>query len=243
MLNFIFLAILQAATEFLPVSSSGHLALFSYFTGGVDLFLVTWLHLASLFAVIVFTRKEILKLVSFKKPYRKLWVFLMIATIPAALIGFYFGKNISASFSSPAFIGISYFFTALILFLTKFSKETSNISLKNSVIIGLFQSLALFPGISRSGITVSSALFCGVKKEEAVKFSFLLFIPLSLGAFFIGSKKTFYLNMESSVSFIVCFFASLFFLKLFFKITKKGKIWLFSIYCALMGLLSLILAV
>ena len=100
MLNEIILAIVQAATEFLPVSSSGHLALISNLISEPNLFFFTTLHLASLIAVVVFTREEIINLFSFKKQYRKAWLYLIIATVPAALCGFFFKDAIEETFSS-----------------------------------------------------------------------------------------------------------------------------------------------
>ncbi len=154
MLNKIILAVIQAATEFLPVSSSGHLALISNLISEPDLFFFTVLHLASLIAVIIFTRGEIRQLLSFDKKYRKMWIYLIIAIIPAIGIGFLFRNTIEKTFSSLLFVGVAFIFTAAVLFLTKFAKTRTHLNAKNSIIIGLFQALALFPGVSRSGMTI-----------------------------------------------------------------------------------------
>ncbi len=240
MLNEILLGIIQAATEFLPISSSGHLALFSNIISTPNIFLFSVLHLSSLMAVLIFTRKEIRKLISFKKEYRKLWLYLIIATIPATLLGLLFKETIENSFSSLLVIGMSFIFTAIILFLTKYSKVTSRLDYKNSLLVGVFQSLALFPGISRSGMTISSALFSGIEKEEAVKFSFLLFIPLSLGAFILEFSN-YYIDLSLILSFFISLILSLAFLHLLLKIVKRNKLWLFSIYCLIIGIITLIL--
>jgi len=240
MINEIILAIIQAATEFLPISSSGHLALFSNLLSEPNLFFFTVLHLASLIAVLIFTRKEIFELVSFKKEYRRLGVYLIIATIPAVIVGLFFNDLIEQSFSSFLFLGIMFMFTGIILFLTKFTKQYSKFNWKNSVLIGLFQALALFPGVSRSGMTISSALFLGINREKAAKFSFLLFIPLALGAFVL-KLGDFYFNVSLVLSFIVCLIFSLFFLKLLLVIIKRNLFWIFSIYCFLIGIISFIL--
>jgi len=242
MLNDIILAMVQAATEFLPVSSSGHLALVSRLISEPNLFFFTTLHLASLMAVVIFTRIEIANLLTFGKQYRKVWIYLIIATVPAALCGVLFKGAIEATFSSFFFIGGAFIFTGAVLYFTKFSKARSALNAKNAVIIGLFQALALFPGVSRSGMTVSSALFSGIEREKAVKFSFLLFIPLSLGAFLLEAFEGFYLDTSLVISFFVCLTSSLIFLNLLFFIVKKGKFWIFSIYCFAAGLISFVIA-
>ncbi len=279
MLNKILLAAIQAATEFLPISSSGHLALVSNLISQPDLFFFTVLHLSSLIAVIIFTRKEIGCLLSFNRQYRKMWLYLAVATAPAALFGFFFRGKIEETFSSFLFIGIAFIFTGIILFLTKFqenrfaitsipwrggfplrfsvvrkvflyfpipSKTYSNLNIKNSLVIGLFQILALFPGVSRSGMTISSALSLGIDREKAIKFSFLLFIPLCLGAFVLEMREEllemgnfFCFDLSLIISFFVCLILSLSFLNLLLFIVKKRKFWAFSIYCFVIGFVSL----
>lgn len=243
MIKGILLAVIQAATEFLPVSSSGHLALISNIISEPDIFFFTTLHLASLMAVVIFTRKEIIGLLGFKKEYRKLWIYLAVASAPAALFGILFKETVEKAFSSFLFISGAFIFTGIILFLTKFAKARSGLSARSAFIIGLFQALALFPGVSRSGMTISSALFLGIEGEKAVKFSFLLFIPVSLGAFLLEAGGGFCFNATLAVSFLVCLASSLVFLNLLFSVVKKEKFWLFSIYCFAIGLISLLLGV
>ena len=220
MLKDIFLAIIQASTEFLPISSSGHLALFSNFLSQPNLYFFTVLHLSSLLAILIFTRREIATLLTFDKKYRKMWLYVIIGSIPAALFGFLYEDVIERTLSSFLYLGIAFIFTGVVLFLTKFAKARSELNGKNAFLVGLFQVLALFPGVSRSGITISSALFLGIDKEKAVKFSFLLFIPLSLGAFILELKK-FYFNASLLISFIVCFILSLVFVNIIFIIVKN----------------------
>ncbi len=240
MLNEIISAIIQAATEFLPVSSSGHLALVSNLIDKPDLFFFTTLHLASMIAVLIFTRKEIFGLLSFNREYKRWWIYLIIGTIPAALFGYFFNDFIEGAFSSFLYLGIAFLFTGFILFLTKFSYAASKLNIKNSFVIGLFQVLALFPGVSRSGMTISSGLLMGVDKERAVKFSFLLFIPLAFGAFILESGK-FSFSFSLVISFFVSLILSLIFLSLLLYVIKKEKFWWFSIYCFIIGLLSFVL--
>ena len=241
MLNQILLAVIQSITEFLPISSSGHLALISKITPNLkaDLFFFTILHLASLIAVLIFTRKEIAQLLSFNKKYYKIWLYLIIATIPAVLFGYFFKSTVESAFSSLLLIGLAFIFTGIVLYLTKYATRDSKLNIKNSIIIGLFQAFALFPGISRSGMTISAARFSGVEREKAAKFSFLLFIPLVIGATILESGKA-YFSPALAVSFIICLLLSLFFLQLLLLVIKKGKFWMFSTYCFLIGILTLI---
>jgi len=236
----IILAVVQAVTEFLPVSSSGHLALISNLISKPDLFFFTVLHLASLIAVLIFTRKEIVCLLSFDKSCRKWWVYLIIATIPAGLFGYFFKDFVAGSFSSFLYLGIAFLFTGFILFLTKFNYVVSKLNARSSFVIGLFQVLALFPGVSRSGMTISSGLLMGVDREKAAKFSFLLFVPLAVGAF-ISEAGGFYFSFSLLVSFFVCLVLSLVFLNLVLYVINRGKFWLFSIYCFVVGVFSLVL--
>ncbi len=240
MKNEVLLAVIQAATEFLPISSSGHLALLSNLIDEPNLFLITTLHMASLIAVLIFTRKEIISLIKFEKPYRRLWLYLIIATIPAALFGLFFKNLIEQAFSSFLFLGLAFIFTGSILLTTKLKKPKSKLNSKKALTIGLFQTLALFPGISRSGMTISSSLLMGMTKEKAAKFSFLLFIPLSLGAI-LTEVGEFYISTSLIIAFILCTILSILFLNILLIIIKKEKFWLFSFYCFAIGIISLIL--
>lgn len=242
MRNEILLAIVQAATEFLPVSSSGHLAILSNILSEPDLFLIVMLHLASLFAVLIFTRKELLQLLKFDSESIKYLKFLLIATIPALVVGLSLRNFIENSMSSFLFLGFAYLFTSSILLLTKIPQKKSKLNSKNSLFIGLFQSLALFPGVSRSGMTISSSLFAGIEKEEAVKFSFILFIPLAVGSAILEFSKVDSFNLSILViPFVICFILSLFFLNLLTYIIKKDLFWIFSIYCFLLSIVCFIL--
>lgn len=249
MLNEIILALIQALTEFLPISSDGHLALVSNILGEPNLFFMVFLHLASLFAVIIFTRKEILEIFKFNKQSWKLIKFIAIGIIPAGLVGFFLNGLIENTLTSYLLIGIFFFFTGIIVFSTKFIKQPkkpNKLSNKSSFSIGLMQALALLPGVSRSGMTISTAMFFGIDKEKAVKFSFLMFIPLALGAFILETIK--YSQEAISipaltlvVSFAVCFLFSLLFLNLLNYIVKNNKFWVFGIYCFFIGLVSILL--
>ena len=250
MLNEIAMSVIQAVTEFLPISSDGHLALYANLFSEPSLFFITFLHIASLLAVFIFIRKEIKFLLSFRKETYKLWLYIIIATIPGALVGFLAKDLIEKAFSSLLVTGIGFFFTGTIILLTKIkeNKKQTKINSKNSFFMGLMQSLALLPGVSRSGMTISTALFSGIEKEKAVKFSFLLFIPLAIGAFLLEMfdyyKNNIPVNIPLTtllVAFVICFLLSLLFLNLLTYIIKKDKFWMFSFYCYLVGLITLII--
>ena len=238
----VFLAVIQAVTEFLPISSSGHLALVSnIISQPPNIFFFAALHLASLAAVMLFVRRKITGLMVRDRRSMRVWGYVVIATVPAALFGLFFKDTIENAFSSFLAIGMCYIFTGIVLFLTKFSKASSAFTMKYACIIGLSQILGLFPGISRSGITISLALFLGVDRKEAAEFSFLLFIPLSIGAFVRAIGEGHYFDMALAVSFVVCFLLSFLFLRLLFFVVEKGAFWLFSIYCVAIGVVSLLL--
>lgn len=241
MITEIFLALVQAATEFLPISSSGHLALISNTISEPDLFFFTSLHLASLIAVIIFTRKEIMQMLKFDDAAKKMWICLIVATIPAGLFGFFFNNFIEETFSSYLFLAGTFFFTGVILLLTRLAHEDSELNVKNAFVIGVLQILALFPGVSRSGITISSGMFLGVKPEKAARFSFLLLIPLALGAFVLeAGKNGVIFSVSYLLPFLVCLVTSLVFLNVLMRIIVAKKFWWFAFYCFLMGLVSLV---
>lgn len=240
MLSEIILAVIQAVTEFLPVSSSGHLALISklFQIEAGSLFFFTVLHAASLLAILVFTRKEIEQLLSFDEKYFKMWVFLIVATIPAGLVGYFFHDWFEVAFGSYLMIGVAFLATGLILLSTRNTKVFSKLNVKNAFAIGVAQIAAILPGISRSGVTISSGMFLGLNREKAARFSFLLFIPLSLGAIILESGQA-YFSWSLVISFIITLFLSLVFLNVLIGVIKKGRFWWFSFYCFAVGLLSL----
>lgn len=256
MINEIFLAVVQATTEFLPISSSGHLALFSNIISEPNLFFITFLHFASLLAVLLFTRNEIKSILKLDKKAREMIIFIIIATIPAVLFGFFFEDLIEKTLTSYFFLSITFFFTGIVLLGTRFfptnkKKANSKLNSKNSLVIGLLQTLALFPGVSRSGMTISAGLFSELKKEKAVKFSFILFIPLALGAMVLQVKEHLlnfvsigeFFSFSTIIAFLLCGILSYLFLSLLYIITKKGYFWMFSVYCFFVSIISFVLGV
>ncbi len=184
------IAIVQGLTEWLPVSSSGHIILFEKLLGyeGGLLFNVA-LHFGTLMAVFVYFGKDITDIIQdffkgdFKSENSKLGIYLIIATIPVGIIGFIFRDLFESSFESLLLTGLGFGVTGLLLFIASIDfKGRSDLKLRNSIIIGLSQIMALFPGISRSGTTMSTGLLSGLDEKKALKFSFLLSIPVIFGA-------------------------------------------------------------
>ena len=240
------LSIIQGITEWFPISSSGHLALMQQLFGFQNLSFDVFLHLASVFAVIIVFRKEIFEIFHFKnKKNLKYLFYIFIALIPAAFFGFFLRERIESLFSRGLYLGMFFIFSGIIVYSTKFVKERKKtMNFFDSVFIGFFQVLGLFPGISRSGMTISSGLFMGLSKKSAITFSFLLAIPLILGANILELKDLALLDINYSillVSFVVTFFISLFTINLLIKIIKSEKFYLFGIYNFLLGFLVLVL--
>ena len=234
----IFLGIIQGLTEFLPVSSSAHLAIFGKMVKDLDLGFFTLLHLGTLLAVVWFLRKYLVELaILFFKLDKKAWkifVYVVISTIPAAFFGFVFNNKIENIFGKSKLIAVFLLITGGVLILSDLKKEGAldiqKLGVFNALVIGLFQSFALFPGISRSGMTLVAGLLIGLKREETVKYSFLISIPAILGAFVFesGNLKADTWSILGFLSSAVVGFVALHFLKL---LTIKRKLRYFAYYC------------
>jgi len=241
----IILSIIQGITEWFPISSSGHLALTQHFFGFQNLPFDVYLHFASIIAVLIIFKKDILNLLNLKNKQNIKYIFLIIiAIIPAFLFGVLFKKYIAASFHNLTFIGIFFIFSGLIIYLTKFTKETrTKIKSTEALFIGLMQVFALFPGISRSGMTISAGLFTGLKKQQVIKFSFLLAIPIILGASLAEAPQILNSNIAYTtllISFIITLITSLITIRLLLKIIKSNNFYLFGIYNIVLGLMVLV---
>jgi undecaprenyl-diphosphatase len=245
LLQAIILSIVQGITEWLPVSSSGHLAIFQNFFGFQNLAFDVFLHFASIFAVIIVFWKDIIKLFNLKEKENLRYIgLLIIGIIPAGIIGILFRHQIESLFSNLLYLGIFFMLSGILIYSTKFFKATKEKpNLLDSIFIGIFQAVAILPGISRSGATISSGLFRGLKKEEAVKFSFFMAIPVILGAALVELKDIAISQISYSMmalSFIITLLVSLFVIKLLIRIIKNGKFYLFGIYDFILGMLVLI---
>ena len=244
----IILGLVQGLTEFLPVSSSGHLSLFQYILGKGGISLPVLLHFGTLLSIFFFFHKDIKKiLVSLIRPkdkelknYRYLALFILIGTLPVLIVGPFLIERVKSVWNNIHLLGISFIITGFWLFLSEyFSKKGKGLSFKNGLLIGLAQVFALFPGISRSGMTIGAGLLCGLKKEEAFRFSFLLSIPALLGAFFLEVKEIDF-SLASLSGMLTAFIVGLFSLYLLKKIVLQRKLWLFSIYTFILGITLII---
>lgn len=244
LLEAVFLSVIQGITEWFPVSSSGHLALLHHFFGFQNLSFDVFLHFASILAIVIIFWKDIISLFNLSKRENLSYIlFIVIAIIPAFIFGILLKEYIIASFQSFLFLGFFFIFSGIIIYSTKFAKEKKlRMRGAESLFIGLMQVFALFPGISRSGMTISAGLFAGLKKQEAIKFSFLLAIPVILGASL--AEATHVLKADVSylvliVSFIVTFLVSLVTIRLLIKVIRSDRFYLFGIYNFVLGVLAL----
>lgn len=250
----ILLSFVQGLTEFLPVSSSGHLVIVPellHFTTQPTILFDLTLHLGTLAAVVLFLWKDILQiihgLIQKKTEYWFIVFKIALAIVPAAIVGFLFDDFIDILFfQNVLFVGYAYFGTALVLFLTFFLKDKGKtmftVTWWDVLVIGLMQACALVPGFSRSGFTLVGALLVGMKRKEAFKFSFLISIPAILGAFIFKLPD---IQLEAfPVSFILGFFVSMivgfFSLFLLKNLLKKQRLYWFSIYCLFIAILTIV---
>ncbi|MGN1133930.1 MAG: undecaprenyl-diphosphate phosphatase [Oscillospiraceae bacterium] len=274
MLNTIIQAIIQGLTEFLPVSSSGHLSLFQHFTGrsGEGALMVSAvLHLGTLLAVFVCFRKTIWELIKefvfmirdiFTKKfhwktmngYRRMVIMIIIST--ACLIPFYIFKGWFEGIAQDSSIlaeGFCFLYTAAILFMsckcTKRHKKPEDITVKDSVTVGFFQCIALLPGVSRSGSTISAGLFSGFSRSLAVQYSFILGIPAILGSCLVEVKEAVTTDAapigfgECLVGFVVSAVVGICAIKMVNWLLKSDKFKVFAYYTLAIGTITIIVAI
>ena len=253
------LGLVQGLTEFLPVSSSGHLAIGKALLGvepAGDLVFEVTVHAATVLATIVVFRKEIWKLLCglFKFKYNDETDYiakLCVSMIPVFVVGMFLKDKVEAAFSSLLVVGVCLLVTALLLTLSDFLakrvsaavKESRNgISFWQAFVVGVGQALAVLPGLSRSGTTISSGLLCGVKRENMAQFSFLMVLVPILGETFLDVVDG---EMAASavgalpllLGFVAAFFSGLFACRVMIALVRKAQLKWFGLYCALVGLL------
>ena len=267
----ILLGIIQGLTEFLPVSSSGHLVLFQQLFGlkEAELFFDVCVHLGTLLAVMVVFRKEITNIISAlarllssrgsKKtlwqkiesdPDLKLALLIVIGSIPTAVMGFLFRGIADRLFASAFIVGLMLILTGLLLWITRWAAPhgekpgADRLTFQNALIIGVVQGLAIVPGISRSGSTISIGLLRGISREAAARYSFLLSIPAIIGAGLLslkaGLSQADPVIRISLLGAVTAAFVGYGALRCLLHLVKKGRLHLFAPYCWLAGILAIV---
>ncbi len=259
----IILGIVQGLTEFLPVSSSGHLVIFQNLFGisSKSVAFEIVVHIGTLLSILVVFYSDLINMIksfftgifkgniveSYKSDYHfRFSILIIIGTIPAIIVGLFFKDFLESIFHNISIVGFTLIFTGLILFLTRFIKvKQGNPNMFQAIIIGITQAFAILPGISRSGMTISTSLFLGISRDEAARFSFLLSIPAILGAAVL-ELNDFVLDGLSFYNFGVLF-AGMFFsfivgyvaIKFLLKVIQTGKFSWFAPYCVCLGIIVL----
>jgi undecaprenyl-diphosphatase len=259
--------LVQGLTEFLPVSSSGHLVIFKEilnFKNIDNLFFDVMLHFGTLLAIFVYFKKDIVnistlffknlfKKKSFKEKMKidefKTAIYIILGSIPTAFIGFKYKDFFEELFKKPHLVGYSLLFTGFLLLISSISyftkKEKKELNSIKTLIIGFIQGLAIIPGISRSGSTITSSIMLGISKKKAANFSFLLSIPAVLGATLLQIMKVIKLgtiNMSIGAVLLgtcISFISGIIALKIVYKLLENKKFHLFGYYCLVAGFLAL----
>ena len=263
-LQALILGLIQGLTEYLPVSSSGHLAigqaLFGLEDGESNLAFTVLLHVATVLSTVVILWSEIVWI--FKDLFKWKWnegtkyiVNILISMIPVAIVGFFFKDTIEEVFGSGLLIvGIMLLVTASLLTFSYFAKprQKENISPVHAFIIGIAQACAVMPGLSRSGSTIATGLLLGNKKEKLAQFSFLMVIPPILGEALLNVKDILEVGFAEAMSglsplaaivgFLAAFISGCIACKWMINIVKKGKLIWFAIYCVIIGIVAIIFA-
>ena len=264
-LQALILGLVQGLTEFLPVSSSGHLAIGREILGveaSDDLVFEITVHAATVLATIIVFRKQIWKLLCglFKFKYNEETDYvlkILVSLIPVFVVGMLFKDAVEEMFSSLLVVGIALIVTALLLFFSDVvskgrsaaaqepDRYQNGISYWQAFVIGLGQAVAVIPGLSRSGTTISTGLLCGVKREAVAQFSFLMVLIPILGEAFleivggeVGASSVGLLPL--AVGFIAAFISGVFACRVMIALVKKAKLKWFALYCAIVGVLVVV---
>jgi len=260
----IFLGLVQGMTEFLPISSSGHLVIFKNFLGikEPELLLDCSLHLGTLLAVCLFFRDDLKNMIrdicsmDFKTPYASLAGWVLVGTLPTASIGFFFEDFFEQRFGSISGVGVMLLVTGIMLIIPRIvmlgKKATSaahggriRVGLLAALAVGAAQGLAIMPGISRSGTTIVVGLLCGLERDLAGRFSFLLAIPAIVGAVvlqFNAEALTKIGVVPLMLGFVTSALVGYFALRILMPMVRKGHLHYFAPYCWAVGFMVLILS-
>jgi undecaprenyl-diphosphatase len=264
LLESIILGVVQGLTEFLPISSSGHLVLSEFLLKVKfdDISFEVFLHFGTFLSVVIVFRRTIksmliavwLKIKSIfagedtstaDEGWRLFWL-ILVGSIPAGIIGIFFKDYVEICFSSVTLVSLMLLITGAVLFLTQFFVAARRkVTFSDAFVVGLAQALAMLPGISRSGLTISAGIFKGIERSKAAEFSFLLSLPAILGASLLKLKDVMsqaVLNQDLSIyltgaftAFVVGYLA----IKFLLNVIKKGRFQYFAYYCFAVGLLFL----
>jgi undecaprenyl-diphosphatase len=264
-LDALILGLVQGLTEFLPVSSSGHLVMGQYLLNLQDTGMLSfdvYVHFGTLISVCVIFRKDIAEMIlatwkalhtgtvrsSYEtNEYVRMTLAIIVGSIPAAIIGLKYHDQIEEAFKDPKLVAVNLVVTGLILFLTRLPKpkEGKRLGLVSGFIIGLAQSVAILPGISRSGSTISAALFLKLSPGTAARFSFLMSIPVIAGAALLEAGTVIRQGMENGFGpFIVGMVAAAAMgyvsIKVLLRLIERGKFSWFSFYCFALGIAGIL---
>ncbi|MGJ9459368.1 undecaprenyl-diphosphate phosphatase [Oceanobacillus sp. CF4.6] len=260
-IQYFILGLVQGVTEPIPISSSGHIMIFRELFGieTPGLSFEIFVNFASLLAILVVFREDIIRLIkngwlyitkkdeAAKSDFRFI-IYLVVATIPVGVIGVLFGDAIGELINANAMnvVGVTLLITAAAVWMIRNlrgKKNDGDLTMKDAIIVGFAQAIAVTPGISRSGATIVASMLVGMRQETALRFSFLLYIPVSLGTSILEipniiQDPTFStLWIPYVVAFITAFIATYFALKWFMNVMAKGNLRYFSYYCIVVGLL------
>ncbi|MFS4454679.1 undecaprenyl-diphosphate phosphatase [Maribacter sp. 2304DJ31-5] len=255
-LDAIILGIIQGLTEFLPVSSSGHLELGKAILGDnsvpeESLLFTVVLHFATALSTIVVFRKDVWEIIQglLRFKWNKESQFslkIIVSMLPAVLIGLFFEAQLEAFFGGNIrFVGFMLLITAVLLYFADKAKDTEKkVSFGNAFIVGISQAIAMLPGISRSGATISTSVLLGVDKSKAARFSFLMVVPLIFGKIakdLLSGDLTFSgeNNLAMGVGFLAAFLAGLAACTWMIQLVRKSKLTYFAIYCLIVGLIAI----
>jgi undecaprenyl-diphosphatase len=248
------LGLVQGLTEFLPVSSSGHLAVLEHvwrLPPESRLPLTTMLHGATALAVVFYFAPLLVRLVRGlwagdpvrRTSSRRMVGFIVVASVPAGLIGIAFGDLIDRAFASPLLVGLMLLVTGTVLFGTGSSQARGKTGWIRTLLVGVAQAIAILPGISRSGATIASGLYLGMERKEAFEFSFLLAIPAIVGAFILEVRKVDFavINPQAlGAGMIAAFAAGLAALYVLARAVTSHRLHWFAFYCWLAGLATIL---
>ncbi|MBI5051424.1 undecaprenyl-diphosphate phosphatase [Candidatus Micrarchaeota archaeon] len=245
----ILLAIVQGLTEWLPISSSGHLAILqNVLKIDAPIAFDILLHIGTLLAVFAYFRDELIEIaksvffLQTKSEEFKLALFVGIASIPTAVIGLVFRKFFETIFHNLAYLGVAFIITGVILYLTKsVRKNNEKLDNKKAFLVGIAQGIAVAPGISRSGSTIAAGLLLGVDRKKAASFSFLMSIPAIIGAFMLDARSV-VVDVDpvyGLVGIIISGIIGYLTIGFMMKIVTEKRFYLFSYYCFLIGIFSI----